>query len=219
LAKSGIALAATAGRCLFDNEEETVSLSVTRKLLSATSLLSFGAPVWAHAGHDLLEGYAGGFVHPLTGSDHVLMMLSVGLWAVRLGGVPRRLLPSAFLIMMSLGAVSAFAGLVLPAPELFVALSLVVMGVLVASRHALKLIPALVVVGFFALFHGYVHAREIGHAGSALSYALGFLTATAMLQGLGILAGVALHRRCAGMGYGVFGAFCASLGVYLLAAG
>jgi urease accessory protein len=196
-----------------------VKLGTAQKLLSATSLLTFAAPAWAHTGRDLLAGYAGGFLHPLAGPDHVLMMLAVGLWAARPADPTRWQLPVAFLAMMSLGAAMGFAGLVLPAPELFIALSLVVMGVLVATSYSFKMIPALAAVGFFALFHGYVHAWEIGHGDSIISYCLGFLMATAMLQGLGILAGTVLCRYAAGAGYGVLGAFCTSMGVYLLAAG
>src|SRR3546814_12475962 len=50
-------------------------------LFRSLPLIALAAPVSAHAGHDTLAGFAAGLLHPLSGVDHLLAMLMVGLWA------------------------------------------------------------------------------------------------------------------------------------------
>jgi urease accessory protein len=176
---------------------------------------SFSADALAHTGAGSVHGFAAGFLHPLLGPDHLLTMLAVGLWAAYLRGRALWLLPSAFLGVMALGAGLRYAGLVLPFAEGLVALSVAVMGVALWRNWRAASVLAGAVVGGFALFHGYVHAAEIGGDMDAAVYASGFLAATALLHGLGIVAG------WAGRGFDAwrraFGLVCAGVGAYLLA--
>ena len=59
----------------------------------------------AHVGigdaHDALHG----FIHPLTGIDHILAMVSVGLLAANLGGRAIWAVPASFVLMMVLGGI------------------------------------------------------------------------------------------------------------------
>jgi urease accessory protein len=143
-----------------------------------------------------------GLVHPLTGLDHLLALLAVGLWSrqQRHGAV----LPPVFLVAMALGAASAGAGLVLPALEAAIAATVLVLGGLAACAPALqrRLPPqlAVIVVGCCAFVHGVAHGRELAGMGSGA----GVLLASAALMALGALPGARV-RRMAGAAIGAAG--------------
>lgn len=144
----------------------------------------------AHAGH-AAGGFSLGFMHPLGGLDHVLAMVAVGLFAWHLGGRALSLVPLAFVATMAVGGAIGMAGASLPLVEIGIALSVVVIGGLVALRRTMPTEIAMTVVAVFALFHGQAHGAEMGQAASGLVYGLGFLLATALLHGAGILTGAA----------------------------
>ncbi|HEX8417315.1 MAG TPA: HupE/UreJ family protein [Methylobacterium sp.] len=159
----------------------------------ALPALLFATPALAHTGQDDASGLVHGFLHPIGGLDHVLAMVAVGLIAAQLGGRALRLVPVAFLAMMALGGALGAAGLALPFVEFGIALSVVVLGVLVALNLPLPIAGSMILVGAFATFHGYAHGAEMPAAASGLAYGLGFVAATALLHaagiGLGLLAG------------------------------
>src|ERR1700712_4493274 len=108
--------------------------SVSTKLIAALALLPLAAS--AHTGVDgaLHHGLVSGFMHPLTGADHLAAMVAVGLW----GGLAGRrawpdLLwaPLGFAAMLLVGALIGLAGIQLPAVEPMIAASLLVLGLLV----------------------------------------------------------------------------------------
>jgi urease accessory protein len=128
-------------------------------------------------------GFVSGVAHPLTGLDHMLAMIAVGLWAAQLGGRAYWSVPLAFVSMMVLGAVVATAGLPLPAVE---------SGIAFSAR--LPIMLGMVLVGVFALFHGHAHGTELPQAASAASYGLGMLLATVGLHATGLGAGILFQR-------------------------
>ena len=144
----------------------------------------------AHEGASL----SAGFVHPLFGWDHVLAMLAVGLWAAQQDGRAMWGLPLVFVVVMTVGAIAAGAGLVLPAVESGIAASLLVLGLLLAFAVRPPAAFSMALVGLFALFHGFAHGVEIPQAASALTFALGFILATTLLH----LLGLHLGRLCRG---------------------
>jgi urease accessory protein len=87
----------------------------------------------------------------------------------------------------------------LPYAEAMIAASIVVLGAAIAFGIKAPVAIAAAVAGLFAVFHGYAHGAEMPAAGSAASYAAGFMTATAVLHVFGIALGVALGRL--GQGY------------------
>lgn len=165
------------------------------KALRALALpaLLLATPALAHTGQGEASGLVHGFLHPIGGLDHVLAMVAVGLIAAQLGGRAVVLVPASFLAMMALGGALGAAGLALPFVEIGIALSVVVLGVLVAVNLPLPTAVAMILVGAFATFHGYAHGAEMPAAASGLAYGLGFVAATALLHaagiGLGLLAG------------------------------
>ncbi len=164
---------------------------MTRTLRHAAlsvALLAAG-PAFAHTGPGEVGGFASGFLHPMFGPDHVVAMVAVGLWGVFLGAPAIWVLPIVFPLVMALGGVFGMIGLPLPAVETGIALSAVVLGLCVLLALKPPLPVAAVIVGAFAIFHGYAHGAEMPEAASAVSYALGFVIATGVLHLAGILFG------------------------------
>src|SRR5262249_34108358 len=147
------------------------------------------APVAASAhpgipGHT--HGFEDGFSHPLSGIDHILAMVSVGLFAAHLGGRALWLVPPSFVSVLALAGVAGMAGATLPFAEIGIALSVVILGLAIACQFNIPTLAATSLVGFFAIFHGYAHGAEMPASMSALSYGLGFVCATALLHASGV---------------------------------
>ena len=162
-----------------------------RIALVAAALVATAMPAFAHTGVGAHGGLAAGFTHPLLGLDHLLAMIAVGLFAAARGGKALWLVPLAFVAMMAGGGALAMTGIQVPMVELGIALSVVVLGAAVALRLSLPVAGAMALVGAFALFHGHAHGAEIPAGASALTYAAGFVAATAMLHGIGLAIGMA----------------------------
>jgi urease accessory protein len=147
----------------------------------------------AHPGHDG-TGFLHGFSHPLSGLDHLLAMLAVGLWAAQMGGRARWAVPATFVGVMALGGALGMAGLHLPMMESGIAASVLVLGLLVAASARLSLAAAMPLVAVFALFHGFAHGMEMPASASCFAYAAGFVLATAALHAAGIGLGMGIQR-------------------------
>ncbi|MCI5074316.1 HupE/UreJ family protein [Oricola sp.] len=193
-----------------------------RLSLSALFLLSAGAPAFAHLNPAEHGSFSAGFSHPLFGADHILAMVAVGLWAWMIGGRAIRIVPAAFVGTMLFGFVLALVGVPLPFVEPAILASVVALGLLVAVAAKLPVLPAAVIVGVFALFHGHAHGGELGSAG-ALGYAAGFAIATAALHAVGLGFGFVLGKvfgtdaRHADLVARLLGGLTAAGGLYLIA--
>ena len=188
----------------------------------ALALLALPLAALAHTGADAgahHHGLAAGFMHPLTGADHLAAMVAVGLWsalAARRAWPDLLWAPLAFAGMLLAGALMGLAGLQLPAVEPMIAASLLVLGLLVATRVHLPAGVAVSVVGLFAVFHGMAHGQELaGEQDAALTLA-GMVAATVLLHAAGIAAGWALRNANAWLPRAA-GAGVVALGVTLLA--
>jgi urease accessory protein len=148
----------------------------------------------AHTGVGDTSGFAHGFWHPIGGLDHVLAMVAVGAFAARLGGRALWIVPSAFVAMMAVGGFIGLEDIPLPFVETGIALSVVVLGLAVALRWKLPVAAAGALVGLFAVFHGHAHGGEMPVDAAGLSYALGFMLATALLHVAGIGLGLAIGK-------------------------
>jgi len=114
-----------------------------------------------HDGHELTWDFSGGFAHPLSGWDHLLVMIAVGLWAAQLGGHARWLVPAAFAGVMALGAALGEEGVTFPGIEQGIAASVLVLGLLIAAAVRLPVTAGAALVGVFAIFHGLAHGAEM----------------------------------------------------------
>jgi urease accessory protein len=163
----------------------------------ATVLCIAALPALAHTG-DGTGGLAAGFGHPISGLDHILAMVAVGLWGAILGAPALWLLPVAFPVAMAVAGALGVMAVPLPFVEQGIAISSIVLGgmVLFAQRPPLGL--ALAIVAAFAVFHGHAHGTELPEAANPAAYAVGFVVATGLLHLLGIGIG-SVTRWPAGM--------------------
>jgi urease accessory protein len=168
----------------------------------------------AHTGHGEANGLMHGLIHPITGIDHVLVMVAVGALAARIGGRALWLVPLSFVGVIVVAGILGMAGIQVPIAEAGIALSVVVLGLAIAVRIKLPVLAAIALVGFFAVFHGYIHGAEMPAVASGLLYAIGFVTATMLLNtvglGLGLLTrhdGATLSRRLVQAGGGAMALF------------
>lgn len=155
-------------------------------ILSMAMLAATATPVLAHTGHDDHGGLMHGFLHPIGGLDHVLAMVAVGVLAFQLGGRALWLVPLSFVTMMAFGGVLGFLGSGLPHVELGIALSVLVLGALLAMQFKLPTALTAGIVGLFAIFHGYAHGAELPGGASPVAFAFGFVAATAILHAVGL---------------------------------
>jgi urease accessory protein len=149
------------------------------------------AAAWAHADLHPGGGLVAGFLHPITGLDHVVAMVAVGLWGAVLGPPALWLLPLAFPPVMALGGLLALLGVPLPGVEVGIALSGLVMGLMVLFELRPPLWLAALLVASFAVFHGHAHGAELPAGAHPLLYSLAFVIATGLLHLVGILLGEA----------------------------
>ena len=140
----------------------------------------------AHTGEGIQGGLMSGFTHPIYGWDHVVAMVAVGLWGAFLGKPAIWILPVVFPLVMALGAALGIAGIPMPAVETGIALSGVVLGLLVALAVRAPLWVAAVIVGVFAIVHGYAHGTELPEAANPFAYAVGFVAGTGVLHLIGV---------------------------------
>jgi urease accessory protein len=150
---------------------------------------------FAHVGIGDTSGIAHGFLHPISGIDHTLAMVGVGLFAAQLGGRALWLVPLSFIAMMAFGGALGTAGVALPYAEFCVAVSVVMLGIIIASRISPPLAIAMALAGLFAVFHGHAHGAEMPETASALAYGAGFILATALLHAIGIGLGILVGRE------------------------
>jgi urease accessory protein len=146
-----------------------------------------------HVQHSDAVGFVTGFRHPISGLDHVVAMVAVGLWGAQLGAPAVWLLPVAFPMVMALGGMLALIGLPLRGTEVGIALSAILLGAAVLSEARPPLVVAAAVASFFAIFHGYAHGAELPSGGNGLLYSFGFVVATGGLHAVGIAIGL-VHR-------------------------
>ena len=170
------------------------------------------AAAWSHVEQGGAAGFLAGIRHPVSGLDHVLAMISVGLWGAQLGAPAIWLLPVTFPMVMACGGLIGLLGLQLPGVEIGIALSGILLGLAVLAEWRPPLGAAAALVGFFAVFHGHAHGTELPAGASGLAYSIGFVMTTGLLHALGIGIGL-IHRwgwgrvalRAAGAGVALAG--------------
>jgi urease accessory protein len=163
-------------------------------LLAVFAIILTPVAAFAHTGVGGTAGIAHGFMHPVSGMDHVLAMISVGFFAYTLGGRALLLVPAAFVAMMAAGGALGIAGVLVPFVELGIGLSIIVIGMAAALGRKMPTAAAMALVGAFAVFHGVAHGAEMPQDSSGLAYGLGFMLATALLHAAGIAACFAAAR-------------------------
>jgi urease accessory protein len=179
-------------------DRRTATSVLLAPLAGIGAVLLSAVPVAAHTGSSV-GGLGDGALHPITGTDHLLAMVAVGVVAaVAFTGRQRWLAPAAFLAAMVVGGLIGLAGVALPGAELLIVGSVISLGLAVAGavevgdRAGVALLGLLAVAG---IAHGYAHGAEAPVAASPILYVLGFLAATASLHLAGVGVGVAIRDR------------------------
>lgn len=147
----------------------------------------------AHVESNATGGFISGVTHPISGLDHVLAMVAVGLWGAQLGSPSVWVLPVAFPMMMAFGGMLGLIGIPIPGVEIGIAMSSVVLGIMVLGEIKLPVAAAVTLVGIFAVFHGHAHGTELAEGQNPTLYSLGFVISTGLLHAVGIGIG-AIHR-------------------------
>jgi urease accessory protein len=172
---------------------------VTPRRLSSPPFLctllaaSWPSLAWAHVERGGASGLLAGLHHPVSGLDHVLAMVSVGLWGAQLGAPAVWLLPVTFPMVMAFGGMLGLLGVRLPGVEVGIAVSALLLGLAVLAEWRPPLSAAAALVGCFAIFHGHAHGSELPAGASGVLYSIGFVVATGTLHAVGIGIGV-IHR-------------------------
>ena len=176
--------------------------------------LAFAPDALAHLQRSDAAGFLSGFLHPISGFDHVLAMVAVGLWGAQLGAPALWVLPVAFPLVMAIGGFLGFVGVHLPGVEIGIAASAVLLGAAVLFAWRPPLATAALLVGALAIFHGHAHSTELPNGEDALLYSMGFVIATGCLHALGIAIGTVRRwrwgnrlLRALGLGIAAGGAF------------
>jgi len=192
-------------------------LTEMKRDLAAIVLLFYPLLAFAHIGQgDIGGGFLAGVAHPVFGLDHVVAMVAVGIWGAQLGAPAIWALPVTFPLVMAMGGVLGGLGVPLPGIEIGIAVSAIALGGLILFAARPPIWIAAIVVGVFAIFHGYAHGAELPESANAISYAVGFVVATGSLHALGILIGVANRWRKGAQALRAGGALIAACGIYFL---
>ena len=186
------------------------------RAVALVALLLFATAAAAHTGEAAGGGFLTGFLHPLTGPDHIAAMVAVGLWGAFLGAPAIWLLPVTFPLVMAIGGALGVTDVPIPGIETGIAASALVIGLAVMMALRPPLAVAAVVVAFFAIFHGYAHGREMPQAASPIAYAAGFVIATGLLHLSGISFALLARSRTGAMAVRGLGAVIALAGLGFL---
>ncbi|MGD9671357.1 MAG: HupE/UreJ family protein [Hyphomicrobiaceae bacterium] len=189
-------------------------MSKKAAILSIALLAAGSAPALAHPGHSF--AFSDGLMHPISGVDHLLAMVAVGFWSTAIGSRAMITLPSTFVLFMMIGALAVHVGAAgMPATELMIVMSLLVLGGAIAARATPPLWLATGVTALFALVHGLAHGMEVAHNASFGLYVAGFVASTALLHVAGVI--LAMSTRQQKLAAPLFGAFLAIAGTGMLA--
>ncbi|SFN60034.1 urease accessory protein [Mesorhizobium sp. NFR06] len=191
-----------------------IPASTKRTALAAILLLAAAMPAYAHVGVGATSSFAAGFAHPLSGLDHMTVMIAVGLWAALKGGKAIWAWPLAFVGVMLVGGALGMLHVPLPFVEPATLASVVALGLLLGLVVDLPVASGVAIIGLFALFHGHAHGTEVPENAGGLEYMAGFAATTALLHGVGIAAGLGLGLRFRSLARAA-GAACAVVGVGL----
>lgn len=155
------------------------NIATTIPLASLAFLLML-SPAYAHhamggqVSRNFLEGFLSGLAHPIIGIDHLAFIVAVGfLSAIVNNG---RWLLATFLLASLSGTGIHLLSLDLPASELFIAASVVLVGAVLAKKDKPRLSTTILIAAISGLFHGYAYGEAIIGATTVplVAYLLGF---------------------------------------------
>ena len=195
-----------------------ISQNIVRWIPGATLLMLMPLMALAHVESGVIGdgGFVSGMLHPVTGLDHVVAMVAVGLWGAILGHPAIWVLPVAFPLVMAAGSILGIIGIPVPAIDIGVALSGIVLGTMVATVSRPPLAIAFFLISIFAIYHGYPHGVALPDFGMPLLYISGFVFSTGLLHLSGVALGLVFRWRCGQLIVRAAGCVIAVVGAYYL---
>jgi urease accessory protein len=190
--------------------------AATRSMMLVISLLVSVQMANAHVHKGEAVSFLSGIKHPISGLDHVVAMIAVGLWGAQLGAPAIWVLPVAFPMVMALGGMLGLLGVPLPGIQVGIAASAILLGAAVMLELRPPLAAAAALVTFFAIFHGYAHGSELPAGENGLLYSIGFVMATGCLHGVGITVGLVHHWKWGRLALRVTGTGIALAGLFFM---
>jgi len=172
-----------------DPKPRSLGLFSARRRAIGLFLLCLAAGAQAHTEGLVAGGFFSGFMHPLSGLDHLLAMIAVGIWGASLGLPLIWALPVVFPLRMVIGGVLGIAQVPLPFVESGIAVSVVVLGLAILAAWRAPIAVAVAIVGAFGVFHGYAHGAELPASAAPAAYSAGFVLSTGLLHLTGIAIG------------------------------
>ena len=149
----------------------------------------------AHNGVHMTGGLVDGFMHPVSGLDHLVVTIAAGIWAARAGDHGLRDM-SYFLALFAGGMLLGVVSRYLPQLEITTLLLFLLVVAVIAVAIACPSLFMHAFFGSFAFYHGLVHMLEIPAQAALTGFAFGLLLSTGLLLTLGlILRGVIVTRR------------------------
>lgn len=188
-------------------------------VLSALFLICAASPVFAHDNTTIIQygSFLAGLTHPVLGLDHLLAMISVGIVSAQIGGRAIWTVPATFVVMMAVGGLLGLFAIPMLPIELGIALSVLILGAVIALNWSLPVPVAMVAVGIFGIFHGYAHGAEMPEIADAWRYAGGFLTSTAIIHLIGVLIGdIPTRYEYQNISFGIIGVAIAICGLLFI---
>lgn len=186
------------------------------RLLVAFALLGVTALAHAHSDEVGGGGFFAGYIHPLSGLDHLLAMVAVGMWGASLGRPLIWALPITFPLLMVVGGVMGILGVAVPYVETGIAASVVALGLAILAAWRAPVPVALALIGIFGVLHGYAHGIELTDATTPASYSAGFVVSTGLLHLAGIAIGMVVRLPHGIAALRAAGAAIAAAGVWIL---
>jgi len=195
-----------------------INQNTVRWISAAALLMLMPLSALAHVESGVIGdgGFVSGMLHPVTGVDHVVAMVAVGLWGAILGQPAIWVLPVAFPLVMAVGSILGIIGIPVPAIDIGVALSGIVLGAMVATVSRPPLAVAFFLISIFAVYHGYPHGAALPDFGMPLLYISGFVFSTGLLHLSGVALGLLFRWRRGQLVVRVAGCVITVVGAYYL---
>jgi len=181
-------------------------------LLTGFAFILFSSMALAHPGHGADHSHSSflyGLLHPLTGLDHLAMLLGIGALGAWQSTKQRIQLYTGTLGIMFAGAVMGLITGFASGIEAMILASmfLIAVGLFFSLRGLLPMLAALVLV----MFHGWAHGLEMP-AGGVLTFMPGMLMMAALIMAAGYALGKTFQPKWLGIGSGVAAVLISVLG-------
>jgi urease accessory protein len=148
----------------------------------------------AHPGVHDTSSLTAGFLHSLTGIDHIVIAVVAGLWAAHSCRHSAQC-AAGFLVLLAVGAIFGIGGLAIPQIDTLTIASVLTAGTVIVLSLSIPEIRGYALFGGLAFYYGFLHIIGLSGAVNLPAYILGMTSSTGMLLALGIVLRQILSTR------------------------